>query len=89
MQKNQTRLSLGNHNMFLMVSVFSFVLALFDVCLSLSLSLWCFVCSNVSGFVYVTEVDVLRKKITYLAPSPGALPSKFLVAGSLTWLESH
>lgn len=87
MQKNQTRLSLGNHNMFLMVSVFSFVLALFDVCVSLSL--WCFVCSNVSGFVYVTEVDVLRKKITYLAPSPGALPSKILVAGSLTWLESH
>ncbi|KAH0890904.1 hypothetical protein HID58_053333 [Brassica napus] len=47
------------------------------------------VSSNVSGFVYVTEVDVLRKKITYLAPSPGALPSKILVAGSLTWLESH
>ncbi|ESQ49618.1 hypothetical protein EUTSA_v10020725mg [Eutrema salsugineum] len=44
--------------------------------------------SNVSGFVYVTEVDVQRKKITFLAPSPGALPSKFLVAGSLSWLES-
>ncbi|CAH2055097.1 unnamed protein product [Thlaspi arvense] len=46
------------------------------------------VSSNVSGFVCVTEVDVQRKKITYLAPSPGALPSKFLVAGSLSWLES-
>ncbi|KAL1211630.1 CLP1-like protein [Cardamine amara subsp. amara] len=47
------------------------------------------VSSNVSGFVYVTEVDMLRKKITYLAPSPGTLPSKFLVAGSLSWLESR
>ncbi|VVA96473.1 unnamed protein product [Arabis nemorensis] len=46
------------------------------------------VSSNVSGFVYVTEVDVARKKITFLAPSPGILPSKILVAGSLSWLES-
>ncbi|CAN8260441.1 unnamed protein product [Cochlearia groenlandica] len=46
------------------------------------------VSSNVSGFVYVTEVDVHRKKITYLAPSPGTLPSKLLVAGTLSWLES-
>ncbi|XP_010417718.1 PREDICTED: protein CLP1 homolog [Camelina sativa] len=46
------------------------------------------VSSNVSGFVYVTEVDIPRKKITYLAPSPGTLPSKFLIAGSLSWLES-
>ncbi|KAG7576018.1 Pre-mRNA cleavage complex subunit Clp1 C-terminal [Arabidopsis thaliana x Arabidopsis arenosa] len=44
--------------------------------------------SNVSGFVYVTEVNMQKKKITYLAPSPGTLPSKLLVAGSLTWLES-
>ncbi|KAH0872203.1 hypothetical protein HID58_069565 [Brassica napus] len=43
------------------------------------------VSSNVSGFVYVTEVDVQRKTITYLAPSQGTLPSKFLVAGSLSW----
>ncbi|KAG2250369.1 hypothetical protein Bca52824_080505 [Brassica carinata] len=43
------------------------------------------VSSNVSGFVYVTEVDVQRKTITYLAPSQGTLPSKFLVARSLSW----
>uniref|UniRef100_A0A1J3DF90 Protein CLP1 homolog n=1 Tax=Noccaea caerulescens TaxID=107243 RepID=A0A1J3DF90_NOCCA len=43
--------------------------------------------SNVSGFVHVTEVDVHRNKITYLAPSPGTLPSKFLVAGSLSLLD--
>ncbi|KFK37881.1 hypothetical protein AALP_AA3G041400 [Arabis alpina] len=46
------------------------------------------VSSNVSGFVYVTEVDIRGKKITFLAPSPGILPSKILVAGSLSWLES-
>ncbi|KAJ4917488.1 Protein CLP1-like protein [Raphanus sativus] len=47
------------------------------------------VSSNVYGFVYVTEVNVQRKTITYLAPSQGILPSKFLVAGSLSWLECH
>jgi len=29
-----------------------------------------------------------RKKITYLAPSSGELPSKYLIMGSLTWLET-
>ncbi|CAH8321817.1 unnamed protein product [Eruca vesicaria subsp. sativa] len=47
------------------------------------------VSSNVSGFVYVTDVNVQRKTITYLAPSQGTLPKKFLVAGSLSWLEIH
>ncbi|XP_008793274.2 protein CLP1 homolog [Phoenix dactylifera] len=43
--------------------------------------------SNVAGFVYVTDIDIQRKKITYLAPCPGELPSKFLIVGTLTWLE--
>lgn len=29
-----------------------------------------------------------RKKITYLAPSAGELPSKYLIVGTLTWLET-
>ncbi|CAL5325124.1 unnamed protein product [Camellia sinensis] len=29
-----------------------------------------------------------RKKITYLAPSAGELPSRFLIVGTLTWLET-
>ncbi|RWW87063.1 hypothetical protein BHE74_00004131 [Ensete ventricosum] len=29
-----------------------------------------------------------RKKITYIAPCPGELPSKILIVGTLTWLES-
>ncbi|GAY59918.1 hypothetical protein CUMW_198160, partial [Citrus unshiu] len=44
--------------------------------------------SNVAGFIFVTNVDTQRKMITYLAPSPGMLPSKYLIAGTLTWLET-
>ncbi|GAU12110.1 hypothetical protein TSUD_00760 [Trifolium subterraneum] len=44
--------------------------------------------SNVAGFIYVTDIDIQRKKITYLAPSAGELPSKYLIMGSLTWLET-
>lgn len=38
---------------------------------------------NIAGYVYVTDVDVARSTITYLAPCPGPLPGKFLLAGSL------
>ncbi|OVA09076.1 Pre-mRNA cleavage complex II Clp1 [Macleaya cordata] len=44
--------------------------------------------SNVAGFIYITDIDIQRKKITYLAPSAGELPSKFLVVGTLTWIET-
>ncbi|PON95886.1 P-loop containing nucleoside triphosphate hydrolase [Trema orientale] len=44
--------------------------------------------SNVAGFIYITDVDIQRKKITYLAPSAGELPSKYLIVGTLTWLET-
>ncbi|KAL7232409.1 hypothetical protein ACSBR2_010434 [Camellia fascicularis] len=44
--------------------------------------------SNVAGFIYITDIDIQRKKITYLAPSAGELPSRFLIMGTLTWLET-
>ncbi|KAF9623796.1 hypothetical protein IFM89_005381 [Coptis chinensis] len=44
--------------------------------------------SNIAGFIYITDIDIQRKKITYLAPSAGELPSKYLVVGTLTWLET-
>ena len=31
--------------------------------------------SNVAGFIYVTEVDMMQKKFTYLSPCAGDLPS--------------
>lgn len=46
------------------------------------------VTSNVAGFIYITDVDVQRKKLTYLAPSAGELPSKILILGTLAWLET-
>ena len=42
--------------------------------------------SNVAGFIYVTEVDMIQKKFTYLAPCPGELPSTVLLVGNLKWL---
>ncbi|XAR71225.1 hypothetical protein NMG60_11028392 [Bertholletia excelsa] len=44
--------------------------------------------SNVAGFIYITDIDIQRKKITYLAPSAGVLPSRSLIMGTLTWLET-
>lgn len=44
--------------------------------------------SNVSGFIYITDIDTQRKKITFLAPSAGELPSRNLIVGTLSWLET-
>nr|XP_043615202.1 protein CLP1 homolog [Erigeron canadensis]XP_043615203.1 protein CLP1 homolog [Erigeron canadensis]XP_043615204.1 protein CLP1 homolog [Erigeron canadensis]XP_043615205.1 protein CLP1 homolog [Erigeron canadensis] len=44
--------------------------------------------SNIAGFIWVTDVDASRKKITYLAPSSGELPSKYLLAGNITWIDT-
>ncbi|WVZ51867.1 hypothetical protein U9M48_002970 [Paspalum notatum var. saurae] len=44
--------------------------------------------SNVAGFIHVTDVDIQRKKLTYIAPCPGDLPSRLLIASSLTWYEA-
>lgn len=43
--------------------------------------------SAVHGFVHVSKIDVERNTLTVLAPSPGKLPSKFLVCGSIKWME--
>eukprot|EP00252_Welwitschia_mirabilis_P019916 TRINITY_DN4736_c0_g1_i1.p1 TRINITY_DN4736_c0_g1~~TRINITY_DN4736_c0_g1_i1.p1 ORF type:complete len:428 (+),score=77.87 TRINITY_DN4736_c0_g1_i1:83-1366(+) len=43
--------------------------------------------SNVAGFIYITDVDIQRKKVSYIAPCPGDLPSRLLLAGSLTWMD--
>ena len=34
-----------------------------------------------------TGVDLERKKFRFLAPCPGALPSRYLVVGSVVWVE--
>ena len=42
--------------------------------------------SNVAGFIYITEVDMVAKKFTYLSPCPGDLPSSVLLVGNIKWL---
>ncbi|XP_052172397.1 protein CLP1 homolog [Diospyros lotus] len=44
--------------------------------------------SNVAGFIHIMDVDIQRRKITYLAPCAGELPSRILIMGDLTWLET-
>ncbi|XP_044468287.1 protein CLP1 homolog isoform X2 [Mangifera indica] len=44
--------------------------------------------SNVAGFIYITDIDMRRKTVTYLSPSAGILPSKYLIVGTLAWLET-
>lgn len=46
------------------------------------------VSSNVAGFIYITDIDLQRRKVTYLSPTVGDLPSKYLIMGTLTWLET-
>lgn len=41
----------------------------------------------VLGFVHIAEVDATRKKITVLSPSPGRLPSKTALIGTLDWQD--
>ena len=43
--------------------------------------------SNIAGFLWVVQLDVERDMMTVLAPCPGALPSKYLLVGSLKWVE--
>ena len=38
---------------------------------------------NVAGFVLITDVDIVQRTLTYLAPCPGPLPGRYLLAGSL------
>jgi polyribonucleotide 5'-hydroxyl-kinase len=41
--------------------------------------------SSVKGYIYVAEVDELKKKIKVLSPQPGGVPGNAMVLG--TWPE--
>eukprot|EP01095_Lingulamoeba_sp_RSL-Kostka_P002004 TRINITY_DN1286_c0_g1_i1.p1 TRINITY_DN1286_c0_g1~~TRINITY_DN1286_c0_g1_i1.p1 ORF type:complete len:426 (-),score=115.28 TRINITY_DN1286_c0_g1_i1:260-1537(-) len=45
------------------------------------------ICSNIAGYLYITNIDLDRKKISVLAPCPGPLPSRYLLLTSLKWVE--
>ncbi|KAI9262876.1 Pre-mRNA cleavage complex II protein Clp1-domain-containing protein [Helicostylum pulchrum] len=44
--------------------------------------------NNVAGFIYVSDVDEEKRKVTILSPSPGRLPKKHLLMGSFKWMET-
>ena len=44
--------------------------------------------TNVAGFIFVTEVDMVNKKLTYMSPTGGGLPSRNLITGTLKWIET-
>jgi polyribonucleotide 5'-hydroxyl-kinase len=43
---------------------------------------------NCAGFVHVRAVNVAAKTITLLAPCALALPSRFLILGAISWVET-
>lgn len=43
--------------------------------------------SPVYGYVHVVKVDQDRNTMTVLAPSPGRVPSNYLLAGDTKWIE--
>lgn len=47
----------------------------------------CLGAKNVAGFVYVSEVDDVKRKMTILAPTAGRLPKTFFIVGALKWLD--
>ncbi|CAI7878504.1 unnamed protein product [Closterium sp. NIES-54] len=45
------------------------------------------VTGSIAGFICITQVDIAKGKFMFIAPSPGPLPGKILLFGSLTWVE--
>ncbi|KAG1175626.1 hypothetical protein G6F70_003966 [Rhizopus microsporus] len=44
--------------------------------------------SNTVGFIYVSDVNEEKRKLTILSPSPGRLPKKHLLMGVFKWMEA-
>ncbi|KAJ3298078.1 hypothetical protein HK104_011191 [Borealophlyctis nickersoniae] len=44
--------------------------------------------NNVAGFLYVSEVDEDKKKLTVLAPNPVRLPRRYLIMAAQKWMET-
>jgi len=42
---------------------------------------------NVAGFIVVVQLNLESNVMTVLSPCPGALPSKFILVGSIKWTE--
>ena len=42
---------------------------------------------NVAGFLRIVAIDIENDSISFLCPCPGNFPSRFLLVGTLKWLE--
>jgi len=43
--------------------------------------------SNIAGFIVVLQINLELNSMTILSPCPGMLPSKYLMVGSIKWVE--
>lgn len=43
--------------------------------------------SNVAGYVTILDISPAENRMTILSPCPGTLPSKYLLVGSIKWME--
>jgi polyribonucleotide 5'-hydroxyl-kinase len=43
--------------------------------------------NEIFSFQSCTHVDMEKKEISVLSPSPGKLPSKYLILGTLKWVD--
>ena len=44
--------------------------------------------TNINGFIFVSEVDDKKRKLTILCPNPSRLPKTFMIMGGLKWMDS-
>ncbi|KAJ3115438.1 hypothetical protein HDU96_000674 [Phlyctochytrium bullatum] len=44
--------------------------------------------NSLTGFIYVSEVDDVKHKVTVLTPNPGKLPKKYMMMATLKWIET-
>ncbi|SAM09369.1 hypothetical protein [Absidia glauca] len=44
--------------------------------------------SSVVGFIYISDVNDEKKKMTILSPSPGRLPRRHVLMGAFKWMET-
>ncbi len=43
--------------------------------------------TNIQGFIYVSEIDDVKRKMTILTPNPGRLPKTFFLVGAMKWMD--
>eukprot|EP00906_Rhabdomonas_costata_P008350 RCo011910 len=44
--------------------------------------------ANIAGLIHFQAVDMVHRRYTLLVPSPGALPGRFAIVGSMKWLDT-